>query len=372
MKICTIIGARPQFIKAAVVSAKIVEYNNSTLKTRHSKLEEVIIHTGQHYDREMSEIFFQELGIPREKYNLQVGSGSHGQQTGRMIEAIEKVLDNEKPDWTLVYGDTNSTLAGALAAVKLHIPVAHIEAGMRSFNREMPEEINRVVADHVCELNFCSTKTAVENLKKEGLEHTAHLTGDVMYDCSLKFAEVAKKYCNPLKKFNLKTNDYILITCHRAENTDDKSRLSQIIEAVNKISDEIPILYPVHPRTKGFLKKHKLSFSENIKIVPPVSYLEMLILEKNARIILTDSGGVQKEAFFYNVPCVTMRNETEWVETVELGWNVISGADQKKILSSVANFTKHPPKPTKVKPYGNGDATDKIVNYLSNTKQGKI
>lgn len=364
MKICTIIGARPQFIKAAVVSAKIAEYNSKS-EIRNPKFHEVIIHTGQHYDREMSEIFFQELGIPREKYNLQVGSGSHGRQTGRMIEAIEKVLDNEKPDWTLVYGDTNSTLAGALAAVKLHIPVAHIEAGMRSFNRRMPEEINRVVADHVCEINFCSTQTALENLRKEGLENTSVLVGDVMYDGSLKFEKIAEKHYNPLAKFKLQKKEYILMSCHRAENTDDCPRLSQIVEAINKISDEISVLYPVHPRTGKYLKKYKLSFSKEVILIPPVSYLEMLILEKNAKIILTDSGGVQKEAFFYNVPCVTMRDETEWLETVELGWNVISGADQEKILSSVANFTKDTPKPTNIKPYGNGDAADKIVKYLS-------
>ena len=359
MKICTIIGARPQFVKAAVVSAKFAE-----LAGELHGLEEIIVHTGQHYDPEMSEIFFKELKIPREKYNLESGSGSHGTQTGKMLEKIEKVLIDEKPDCVLIYGDTNSTLAGALAAAKLNILCAHVEAGMRSFNRKMPEEINRVVADHICNFNFCSTETAVQNLKNEGRGDTALLVGDVMYDCSLKFEKIAEKHYDIMGKFSLEKEKFILMTCHRQENTDCPERLANIVAAVNEASKKYAIVFPVHPRTKKFLETHGLKFSPAVRTVAPLSYFEMLILEKNARFILTDSGGVQKEAFFFRVPCVTMRDETEWVETVELGWNVITGADKDRILSAIANFAKNPPVENKSLPYGNGDASDKIVRQL--------
>jgi UDP-GlcNAc3NAcA epimerase len=358
MKICTIIGARPQFVKAAAISAKITEMGANTA------IEEVIIHTGQHYDPEMSDIFFNELEIPKEKYNLNVGSGLHGAQTGRMIAGIEEILLKEEPDWVLIYGDTNSTLAGALAAVKLHIPIAHIESGMRSFNRAMPEEINRVISDHICTLNLCSTTTAIENLKNEGLENTAVLTGDVMYDCAVKFADLAEKHCKPLTKFDLTSKNYILMTCHRAENTDDKLRMSQILNAVNTLAEDTQVLYPIHPRTKKLLEQHNLFFSDNVKIVDPVGYFEMLILEKNASLILTDSGGVQKEAFFYNVPCVTMRDETEWVETVELGFNIITGADATSIIDAVAKFANTPPRPGSSSPYGNANSAEKIIRTI--------
>ncbi len=357
MKICTIIGARPQFIKAAAVSAKIAEMQSS------ENIYEIIIHTGQHYDSDMSRIFFEELKIPKEEYNLEVGSGLHGVQTGKMLEGIEKILLDESPEWVLIYGDTNSTLAGALAASKLHIPVAHVESGMRSFNRRMPEEINRVISDNISTLNLCSTVTAVENLKNEGMGDTAVLTGDVMYDCALKFEALAEKYCDPIAKFALQKKEYILMTCHRAENTDDELRLSQIVAAVNEVAENNRVLYPMHPRTAGFLEQYGLEFSDNVMVVPPVGYLDMLVLEKNAKIILTDSGGIQKEAFFYNVPCVTMRDETEWVETVELGWNKITGASKDKIIEAIANFATPPP-PVSEKPYGDGNAAEKIVRKM--------
>ncbi|MCX6986370.1 MAG: UDP-N-acetylglucosamine 2-epimerase (non-hydrolyzing) [Lentisphaerae bacterium] len=356
MKICTIIGARPQFVKAAAVSAEFA---------KHKSINEIIIHTGQHYDHGMSEIFFKELNVPHEKYNLEIGSGSHGAQTGKMLEAIEKVLQDESPDYVLIYGDTNSTLAGALCASKLHIPIAHIEAGMRSFNKKMPEEINRIVADHLSEINFCSTKTAMVNLKNEKLADTGVLVGDVMFDCSLKFAELAEKRYNPFAKFAVGKNGYALLTCHRAENTDYRECLAEIVKAVNKISEKMPVLYPVHPRTRKFLNEYGLSFSENVKLIDPVGYLEMVLLEKHSSLILTDSGGVQKEAFFYRVPCITMREETEWIETVDLGWNKITGADSKKIIAAFADFAKNKPAKTSARPYGNGDAAAKIVGIIT-------
>ena len=358
MKICTIIGARPQFIKAAAVSAKIAELSE------HSDISEVIIHTGQHYDSDMSNIFFEELKIPKEKYNLQVGSGRHGEQTAKMLTGIEDILINERPDWVLIYGDTNSTLAGALAAVKMHIPVVHIEAGMRSFNRNMPEEINRIVSDSISTLNLCSTQTAVDHLNSEGMGKTAFLTGDVMYDCALKFEALAEKYCDPLSKFSLSPKKYILMTCHRAENTDDKLRLSQIVSAVNTVAEKHTVLYTMHPRTASFLKKYDLNFSENVQVVDPVGYLDMLVLEKSAEMILTDSGGIQKEAFFYKVPCITMRDETEWVETVELGWNTLTGASYDKITAAVANFAETRPPETDASPYGDGNAAEIILQKL--------
>ena len=358
MKICTVIGARPQFIKAAAVSAEIAERSTS------GGITEVIIHTGQHYDSGMSEIFFKELGIPKEKYNLAVGSGLHGEQTANMLAGIEKILMDERPDWVLIYGDTNSTLAGALAAVKLHIPVAHVEAGMRSFNRRMPEEINRIVADKVSTLNLCSTVTAVENLHNEGMGNSAVQTGDVMYDCALKFMPIAEKYAS-VPEFAQQNDKYILMTCHRAENTDDRERMSQIVIAVNKIAEEISLLYPMHPRTAGYIEQYGLKFSDNVTVIEPVGYLEMLLLEKRASLILTDSGGIQKEAFFYNVPCVTMRDETEWIETVELGWNRVVGSSENSITEAVFDFLRNPPAVVQDHPYGEGEAAAEIVGLLT-------
>ena len=355
MKICTIIGARPQFVKASMVS---------TALAMGDSVEEVLIHTGQHYDEEMSGIFFRELSVPREKYNLAIGSGPHGEQTGRMLEALEKVLVAEKPDRVLIYGDTNSTLAGALASVKLHIPTAHVEAGMRSCNRRMPEEVNRVVADHLCERNFCSCEAAVETLRREGRGETAILSGDVMYDCVLTFSAIASQQRDPLLRWKLEQGKYVLLTCHRAENTDRPERLSEIIQAVNRISDELPVLFPIHPRTKKFLDKYRLETSQHVIQTPPLGYFDMLLLEKGAKTILTDSGGVQKEAFFFGVPCVTMRDETEWVETVELGWNKITGSNAARIVEAVETFVEDPPSVTAAKPYGDGKAAVKIAENL--------
>jgi UDP-GlcNAc3NAcA epimerase len=282
-----------------------------------------------------------------------------------MLEGIEEILEKERPDWVLLYGDTNSTVAGALAAAKLHIPVAHVEAGMRSFNRKMPEEVNRVVSDHVSALNLCSTDIAIRNLENEGLGATAVLTGDVMYDCALKFRKIAERYCDPIAKFALSSGGYVLMTCHRAENTNDKERLAGIVSAVNSIAEDFTVLYPMHPRTSRFLREYGLSLSPKVQVVEPVGYLEMLLLERNAKLILTDSGGVQKEAFFYEVPCVTMRDETEWIETVDLGWNVIVGASEDAIKSAVANFAANLPAGVATNPYGDGDAAGKILDAIS-------
>ncbi|HAN22004.1 MAG TPA: UDP-N-acetylglucosamine 2-epimerase (non-hydrolyzing) [Clostridiales bacterium] len=355
MRVCTIIGARPQFIKAAAVSARFAAEQGA---------EELLIHTGQHYDPEMSKVFFEELGIPREKYNLKIGSGPHAAQTGRMMIGIEEILLREKPDWVMIYGDTNSTLAGALAASKLNIPVAHVEGGMRSFNRAMPEEINRIVSDHLSELNFCSTGTAMHNLKNEGRGHSSVLSGDVMYDCALMFAGLAAQRGKSLQSFQIETKKYALVTCHRAENTDDPARLGGIINALNELSATLPVLWPMHPRTRKYIESLAMPLSSNLNIIPPVGYLDIIILERNARLILTDSGGIQKEAFFYDVPCVTMRDETEWVETVELGWNSIVGADSKRILASANAFISNPPVPSNAKPYGDGHAANKILKHL--------
>jgi len=358
MRICSIIGARPQFVKAAALSAEIAE------RGTEMGLEEVSIHTGQHYDRGMSDIFFEELSIPPPKHELGIGSGAHGAQTGRMLEAIEEKLLEEDPDAVLVYGDTNSTLAGALAAVKLHIPVAHVEAGMRSFNRRMPEEINRVVTDHVASINLCSTKTAVENLEREGLEKTAVLTGDIMFDCALKFAEIARKRRSDTAAGTAAKGPFVLMTCHRAENTDVKERISGILDAAAEIAREHRVVFPVHPRTSKALEKLGLSIPRDIEILPPIGYLDTLFLEKNARVVLTDSGGMQKEAFFFTTPCVTMRDETEWVETIEMGVNVLAGASKDKIVAATAAFAENPPAFTDESPYGDGKAAAKILDAI--------
>jgi len=356
MKICTVIGARPQFIKASVVSHEIAKIRS---------LNEVIIHTGQHYDANMSSLFFDELSIPREKYNLRIISASHGEQTGKMLEGIEKIFLSEKFDIVLVYGDTNSTLAGALAAAKLHIPVIHIEAGMRSFNKKMPEEINRILTDHIADYNLCSTSMAVENLKNEGLSKTAHLIGDVMYDSTIKFGNLKSlNTINCEMKIDLDKDNYYLVTCHRAENTDDHQALNEIVSALNWLSDSVKIIFPIHPRTKKMLEKHKLKLNSRIILIEPLGYLDMLLLEKNASMILTDSGGVQKEAFFMQVPCVTLRNETEWVETVEFGWNKLAGAHKNSIIEAVNTFEKYRPEACTIFPYGDGKTSVKVAEFL--------
>lgn len=351
MKIATILGARPQFIKAAPV-----------IKALHAKgHKEFIIHTGQHYDDEMSAVFFRDLELPAPDYNLGVGSSPHGQQTGQMLIRIEEVLLAAKPDWVLVYGDTNSTLAGALAACKLRIPCAHIEAGLRSFNREMPEEHNRVLTDHCADLLFCPTQTAVNNLAKEGIIKGVRLVGDTMYDAVLQFSEIARKQSTILEDLGLKSKGYLLATVHRPYNTDVPENLQNILSAFFEINE--PIVFPIHPRTKQYLINSNFKIQDSIlRCIPPVGYLDMLILEQNARIILTDSGGMQKEAYFFGVPCVTMRTETEWIETVESGWNVIVGADREKIVEAFRCFKSDNPRPGL---YGDGRAAEKIVKNLS-------
>jgi UDP-GlcNAc3NAcA epimerase len=365
MKIVTVVGARPQFIKAAAVSRAIAEYSK---KNENKSVKEIIVHTGQHYDENMSNVFFDELEIPTPDYNLGIGSGSHGVQTGRMLEAIEAVLLKEKPDYVLVYGDTNSTLAGALAAVKLHIPVAHVEAGLRSFNRIMPEEINRVLTDHASDILFAPTQTAVDNLHREGIsEERINLVGDVMYDAALYYGEKAQKKSNILKKLGLKDKGYILATIHRAENTDNPSRLQAIVEGFCEVSKEIPVVFPVHPRTynalerNGFLRKARTS----LIMIEPVGYLDMVMLEQNARLIATDSGGVQKEAFFYRVPCVTLRTETEWVELVELGWNFLCPPiDTVSVSRGIIKSIKSIGDVSSI--FGDGDAAKSIVYIIHN------
>jgi UDP-GlcNAc3NAcA epimerase len=357
MKVVTVVGARPQFIKAAAVSRAI---GNSFA----DHIEEIIVHTGQHYDGNMSQVFFDELDIPRPVYNLEISGGSHGAMTGRMLEAIEGVLLKEKPDWVLIYGDTNSTLAGALAAVKLHIPVAHVEAGLRSFNMRMPEEVNRMLADRASQLLLCPTDTAMANLANEGIRYGVHNVGDVMFDIAVYYRERAKTGSTALAKFGLQPGAFALATCHRAENTDEPARLRGIVSALAEISKELPVIFPLHPRTRALLATNKLEGQlGQVKVVDPLPFLDMVALEQAAKVILTDSGGVQKEACFYGVPCITLRDETEWVETVEAGWNSLVGAKKEKILSAFENISF--PKSGIPAAYGDGNAADKILNILT-------
>jgi len=366
VKIISIIGARPQIIKAAAVSRAIAKHNK---KHPNRTIIEIIAHTGQHYDRNMSQVFFEELDVPEPDYNLGVGSASHAEQTGKMLQKIEAVLIKERPDCCLVYGDTNSTLAGALAAAKLHIPVAHVEAGLRSFNRKMPEEINRVVTDHVSELLFCPTQTSVDNLAKEGISAGVHQVGDVMYDCILFYTKRTKPIEQEiLEKLGIQSKSYYLATVHRAENTDNGARLTGIFEALNEIAaTDCPVVLPLHPRTVKYARNHGLEFANCVKVIQPVSYLEMVALENNARLILTDSGGVQKEAYWLSVPCITLRDETEWVETVESGWNILAGADKHRIIDGVRRgHRRRDVSPKAI--YGDGNAADRICEILQQSK----
>lgn len=360
IKIVTIVGARPQFIKAAAVS-RVIRNEFS------SQVSEILVHTGQHYDENMSQVFFDELDIPHPKYNLAVSGGQHGAMTGRMLEAVEKVLLTEKPDWVLIYGDTNSTLAGALAAVKLHIPLAHVEAGLRSFNMRMPEEVNRIVADRVSTLLFCPTDTAVRNLAAEGILTGVKNVGDVMYDVALHYRGLAKVQSKALSNFGLADKVFALATCHRAENTDDPQRLREILTALAEISCQMPVVLPLHPRTRKLITDNGMAGElESVLLADPLPFLDMVALEQAAGIIITDSGGVQKEAFFYGVPCVTMRDETEWVETVELGWNRLVGASAAAIVAAVSEAMQNPRPENKVSPYGQGDSARKIVANIVN------
>ncbi|WP_340084380.1 UDP-N-acetylglucosamine 2-epimerase (non-hydrolyzing) [Siminovitchia sp. FSL H7-0308] len=349
-KIITVLGARPQFIKAAPVSREI-----------RKEFQELIVHTGQHYDQNMSDIFFEELSIPKPDYHLGIGSGSHGEQTGKMLASIEEILLKEKPDYLLVYGDTNSTLAGSLAAAKLHIPVLHIEAGLRSFNKKMPEEINRIMTDHVSSYLFCPTETAVQNLYKENIKENVWNVGDVMYDAVIYNKEIAEERSTVLQDHQLSSKDYYLITIHRAENTDDFEKMTRIIDAFSQIKG--PKVWPVHPRTKKKLHSFGLDINKipDLHIIEPVGYLDMLKLENHALKILTDSGGVQKEAYFMEVPCVTLREQTEWVETLESEANILVGTDTQKIVDAVYKSIS----PNYEAYFGEADASRKIVELLS-------
>lgn len=359
LKIVTVIGARPQFIKAAAVSRAIRQHNYS----RSSQpIREVIVHTGQHYDQNMSQVFFDELDIPRPDYNLEVGSGTHGAMTGKMLERIEKVLLDEKPDYVVVYGDTNSTIAGALAASKIHIPVAHVEAGLRSYSRRMPEEINRVLTDHISTILFCPTETAVENLAAEGIRSSVLNVGDVMYDASLFYRDRVRAQSDAIERLGIREKGYALVTCHRAENTDDPVRLRGIVEALAKIAESTDVVFPVHPRAhEAFRRNRLLDAMGRVKCTSPLSFLDMMRLEQSARVILTDSGGVQKEACFFGVPCLTLRDETEWVETVQAGWNTLVGADSEKIVGGF-QMLQTPEK--RLDSYGDGTASQSIVSNL--------
>jgi len=357
MKVLTVVGARPQFIKAAPVS--------EVLRGRPG-VREVLLHTGQHYDAGMSDVFFEELGIPKPDYHLGIGGGTHGQNTGRMIEAIEGVLLKERPDWVLVYGDTDSTLAGALAAVKLHIPVAHVEAGLRSFNRRMPEEINRVLTDHTADLLLAPTPQAVENLLREGLpRERVRWVGDVMYDAALRFAEVAREKSRILERLGLEPGGYLLATVHRAENTDDPARLRAIFEGLFRVAEHYPVVLPLHPRTRKALERLGMlpRVKERLVVTDPLGYLDMLRLLEASRAVVTDSGGLQKEAFFFRRPCVTLREETEWVELVEAGWNrLVPPEDAERVHQGVLAHLDA--RGEEVRAYGDGHAAERVAAEL--------
>lgn len=352
MKILTVVGARPQFVKAAALSREIA---------KHPEIQEIIVHTGQHYDNNMSDIFFEEMHIPRPQYNLHIHGLSHGAMTGQMLEGIEKILQEEKPDIVLVYGDTNSTLAGALAAKKLHIKVAHVEAGLRSFNMQMPEEINRILTDRISDLLFCPTQTAIDNLLLEGIAHPAVvLSGDVMEDAALFYAEQSDQQSSIKKHLNLHEH-FILATLHRAENTDNPEKLAAIVEALNQLHAQHRVIVPVHPRTRAILEKLNLAVA--FTLIDPVGYFDMIQLLKHCSLVITDSGGLQKEAFFFNKFCITTREETEWVELVNLGYNQLAGANTQHIVQ-MAKTTWNQPYPVKQNLYGNGLACQRIVEVL--------
>jgi UDP-GlcNAc3NAcA epimerase len=356
-KIITILGARPQFIKASVISEAIAS---------SSGLTECMIHTGQHYDKNMSNSFFDDLGIPAPKYNLGIGGGSHGEMTGLMLIEIEKILTAEDPDLVIVYGDTNSTLAGALAAAKLNIPIAHIEAGLRSFNSKMPEEINRVLVDHISTWLFAPTEGAAQMLICEGINSDKiNIVGDVMYDAAMRYGDDQRYPCRILESMEIRPYEYILLTLHRAENTDSDLRLKKIIESLLSLAKNKTIVCPLHPRTLKALKRVNLfdEFKSNIRVIDPIGFIDMLHLEKFSELIITDSGGVQKEAFFYSRPCVTLRTETEWTELIDGGWNVLVQVEtseniQDQIISRVGTIGAN------ISPYGNGDAVKRIIRVL--------
>lgn len=346
-KIATVIGARPQFIKAAPLSLEIA---NS------GQIEEVCIHTGQHFDENMSGVFFRELGLPKPAYQLDIHGGPHGQMTGRMMEAIEAILLKDRPDAVLVYGDTNSTLAGGLAAAKLHIPVVHVEAGLRSFNRRMPEEINRVLVDHISAMLLCPTSAAVENLTNEGIAKGVHQVGDLMYDATLQLTPVAAKHSRILDTLSLKPKGYGVATLHRAENTDSPDALRKAITFLLRLAEEVPLVLPLHPRTRKALADADVEVAgSQLKLIDPVGYLDMHMLLSQASVVATDSGGVQKEAYFHRVPCITLRSETEWVETIDNGWNRLWHVDEYRPRREIEE-------------YGSGDTARRILELLKNTE----
>ena len=358
MKIVTVVGARPQFIKAATVSRQVRERDG---------VEDVIIHTGQHYDAQMSDVFFESMDIPKPNYNLEIGGGTHGAMTGQQLERIEAVLMDEKPDWVLVYGDTNSTLAGALAAAKLHIPVAHVESGLRSFNRRMPEEINRVLTDHVATLLFVPSQLAVDNLALEGITGDQVVNvGDVMYDASLIYAETADTRSQIIEELGLEPGKFRLCTCHRQENVDDPRRLAAIFSALRELSNDMPLVLPLHPRTRKMLEAtgNFDAMVAGLTITEPVGFFDIFRLMRDACMVLTDSGGLQKEAYFHGTPVVVLRDETEWKELVDMGWAKLADPESsQEILSACVSLTV-PDHAGSVSPYGNGDAAQKILDRL--------
>ena len=351
MKVASIIGVRPQFVKASVVSRE--------LRKKH---EEILIHTGQHYDYQMNKVFFDQLNIPEPDYHLNIGSGFHGHQTGEMLSKIEEVLIKEKPDQVLTYGDTNSTLAGALAASKLHIKTVHVESGLRSFDRSMPEEINRILTDHCSDILFCPTENAVENLKREGISENAYLTGDVMVDSLLYNREIAEKKSNILSELGLRSKEYLVATVHRASNTDYEKNLKNIVDAFSELNETI--IFPLHPRTEKSLKMYGLydKLKSSVILTKPLGFFEFIKLMDHSKMILTDSGGVQKEAYVLKVPCVTLRENTEWVETIEDGWNVLVGTDKNRIIEMVYRF--NPSLNTHSNKFGDCNASAKVVSIL--------
>ena len=348
MKIVSVVGARPEFIQTASVSRAL-------RKTNH----EILVHTGQHYDYLMSQTFFDELGIPTPDYNLEVGSGSHASQTAEILVRFEEVILKEKPDLVIVRGDTNSTLAGALVASKLYIPTIHIEAGERSFDRCMPEEINRLIADQLSSVHFCVSQTAVTQLAKEGITKNVFWVGDVMLDANISNRPLARQKSTILSRLELASGQYSLVTVHLAANTDDPNRLTNIVKALNQVGETV--VFPVHPRTRAALQKLDVPFGDNIRMIEPVGYYDMLVLEENARIIATDSGGVQREAYFLSKPCLTLRDETEWTETVTVGWNKLVGVDMDQILREWKSFTPPQEQPPI---FGDGTAGEKIASIL--------
>ena len=357
MRVLTVVGARPQFIKAAVVSHKIAARDG---------ISETLVHTGQHFDDNMSKVFFTELGIPLPDHNLGVSGGSHGAMTGRMLEALEAVIVEERPDWVLVYGDTNSTLAGALAASKLHVPIAHVEAGLRSFNKQMPEEINRILTDHCSDLLLTPTSVATCNLGNEGIDAARIVQiGDVMYDAALAFAARTKGAASVPARLGLAPEGYVLATLHRQENTDDPARLRTIMDALARVAESVPVVLPLHPRTFKTLDREGLGGgAPGLHLIEPIGYLDMVALEKGAAAIATDSGGVQKEAYFHSVPCVTLRDETEWVELVDTGWNRLSPpvAGSVRIAEAILSVIGTRGEATGL--YGSGDASVRLVDAL--------